>query len=326
MPLIVFADERPPLTGKALDLIAHVPRRVLDPTASEDALIDAVRDADLVVSGLRPISGAAIEAGRRLKGIVVSSVETDHVDLAAATARRIPVAHTPGVHAVSVAELAIGLTLAVVRSIPQACAAVHAGAWVDDSLRFRLQSIELSGKTMGIVGLGHVGLEVARRARVLGMRVVSSTKRPSPEREAEAGVRFVRLPELLEMADVVVLCCALTDETRGLIGAEALRRMKPSAYLVNVARGALLDEAALAEALRSGKIKGAALDVLSKEPPGDGHPLFALDNVIITCHLGGRAREAAERLCLTVAEEILRILRGEMPQNLANRELLVAAK
>ncbi len=158
------------------------------------------------------------------------------------------------------------------------------------------------------------------------MHVVSSTRRPSPEREAETGVRFVRFPELLRMSEVVVLCCAVTDETRGLIGADALRRMKPSAYLVNVAQGALVDEAALAEALRSGKLKGAALDGLSKEPPRDGHPLFALDNVIITRHLGGRAHEAAERLRLTVAEEILRILRGEMPHNLANRELLLAAE
>ena len=125
-----------------------------------------------------------------------------------------------------------------------------------------------------------------RAARALGMHVVSSTRRPSPEREAETGVRFVRFPELLRMSEVVVLCCAVTDETRGLIGADALRRMKPSAYLVNAARGALVGEAALAEALHSGKVKGDALDVLSKEAPGGGHPLFALDNVVITRRTG----------------------------------------
>ena len=323
MPKVLFVDQRPPISmsKKASKLIEDLDSFLLPDKASDDRLKELIRKADVVVSGLRPVAEETISCGKKLKGIVTSGAGYEHIDVQAASRRGVYVANTPGVNAISVAELAFGLMICLVRNIPQSCVAAREGMWKDDSIRWKLQGQELYDKVLGIIGLGNVGTKIASRAKAFGMHILSYTRCPSKERAEKYGVKFVDLSTLLKQSDIVVICCAVTPETQGLIGQKELRLMKPTAYLINVARGALVKEDALYKALKAKKIAAAALDVLQQEPPGKSNPLFELDNVIITTHLGGRCDEAAERLLCTVAEEILRIISGQEPVNLVNREV-----
>ena len=232
-----------------------------------------------------------------------------HIDLAAAEERGIVVGKASGGFCTGAGELAIGLAIAVMRQIPSTHAAVKAGTWPAPMGR------ELHGKTMGIVGLGHVGRHVAHLARAFGMRVLSWSRRPDPGAAAALGAEAVELDDLLRGSDVVSVHATLAPETRGLIDTRRLRLMKPSAYLVNTARGPIVDEAALVTALSDGWIAGAALDVFEEEPLPAGHPFTALQNVVLTPHLGWPTDKMYEQFAQAATDVLFAHMDGlEVPR------------
>jgi len=281
-----------------------------------DELLRRVAACDGLVCMLADrIDAAALDAAPRLKGIANFAVGIDNIDLAAATARGIPVTNTPGVLTDATAELAWALMLAAARRIVEGDRLVRRGAftgWAPTLLR----GMQVTGATLGIVGAGRIGTATGLRAGAFGMRVVYFNRRPSEPLDA-AGARRVELDELLRAADVVSIHLPLTDETRHLIGARELALMKPTAILVNTGRGAIVDEAALVEALRAGRIAGAGLDVYEHEPalaPG----LAELDNVVLLPHLGSATVATRDRMATMVAESLVAILDGRRPENLVN--------
>lgn len=243
--------------------------------------------------------------------IAVFGTGTDNIDLEAASRLGIVVVNAPGANARSVAEHAVALMLAVARAVPQHDRAVRAGGWT------HYEGVELEGKVFGVVGLGNIGRHTARIAAGLGMQVIAWSPTRDEGRARACGARLVELDELLRMADVVSLSLALSERTRGLIGARELALLKPTAILVNTARGALVDEAALVTALRERRIRGAGLDVFTEEPLPPGHPFTTLDNVVLTPHAGWVTREARERLLRLPVENIAAYLAGR-PQHVVN--------
>jgi D-3-phosphoglycerate dehydrogenase len=269
-------------------------------------------DAIIVRSGTQLDAGLLERAGR-LKVIGRAGVGVDNVDIGAASKRGIVVANAPESTVFSAAEHTIGLLLALARSIPQAHAALKQGSWE----RSRFGGLELAGKTLGLVGFGRIGREVARRAHALEMRVIANDPFVTSERFRELGVeRAETLEEVLREADFVSLHLTLTAETAGMIGAEELAAAKDGIRLVNTARGELVDEAALVEALRSGKVAGAALDVFAEEPYTG--PLAELDNVVLTPHLAASTEEAQDRAGVIVAEQVAAALEGRFVTNAVN--------
>jgi D-3-phosphoglycerate dehydrogenase len=274
----------------------------------------------IVIRSETVITAALIERAGRLKVIGRAGVGLDNVDVEAATRRGIVVANAPESTVVSAAEQTIGLLVALARNIPQAHAALKEGRWE----RSRWSGIELDGKVLGVVGFGRIGQQVARRAIGLGMRVVAFDPFVSEERFRELGVdRRETLDDVLGAADVVTLHSPLTDETRGLIDGDAIAKMRDGARLVNAARGPLVDEEALAEAIRSGKLAGAALDVFSEEPYRG--PLLELDEVVTTPHLAASTDEAQDRAGVIVAEQVVAALDGGLVTNAVNIPVVDAA-
>ena len=251
----------------------------------------ALAGADaLIVRSATRVTAELLEQAPRLRVVGRAGVGVDNIDLDAATRRGILVMNTPGSNAVSVAEHTLALLLALARCVPQLNAATHAGRWEKGAAA----GIELRGKTLGLIGLGRVGSEVARRARALELRVLAHDPYISESVAQEAGVELVSLPELLARSDFVSLHAALSPATEKLINATTLAQMKRGARLINTARGELVDEAELAEALRAGHLAGAALDVFAVEPPRSS-PLLSLPNVIATPHVAGSTEEAQDR-------------------------------
>jgi D-3-phosphoglycerate dehydrogenase len=267
----------------------------------------------IVIRSATKLTADLIDRGERLKVIGRAGVGVDNVDVTAATRRGIVVANAPESTVVSAAEHTIGLLLALSRNIPQAHAALRDGRWE----RSRWAGIELAGKTLGVLGFGRIGQQVARRALALEMRVVAYDPFVSRDRFRELGVeRAESVDGVLAEADVLTLHLALTDETRGLLGGDAFARMRDGVRIVNAARGELIDEAALLEALASGKVAAAALDVFSAEPYAG--PLAGLDNVIVTPHLAASTEEAQDRAGVIVAEQVAAALEGRVVSNAVN--------
>ncbi len=253
----------------------------------------------------------------RLKVVSNLAVGVDNIDLEACTRRGIAVGHTPGVLTEAVADLTMGLLLAVARGIPAAAADARAGRWGlwrPDGWLGR----EMHGATIGICGLGQIGQAVARRAAAFGLRVLYTSRRPKPEAEAAWGARRVPWTTLLRESDFLSLHCPLTAETRGLVDARALRQMKPTAYLINMARGPVVDTAALTQALQQGWIAGAALDVTDPEPLPPQHPLYRLPNCLITPHIGSATETTRRRMADLAVANLLAGLRGEPLPHCAN--------
>jgi D-3-phosphoglycerate dehydrogenase / 2-oxoglutarate reductase len=275
-------------------------------------------DAIIVRSGTQ-LTRDLLERADRLKVIGRAGIGVDNVDVEAASQRGIVVANSPQSTVVSAAEHALGLLLALSRNIPQAHAALKEGRWE----RSRFAGLELAGKTLGLVGFGRIGQQVARRAAGLEMRLVAHDPYVAPERFRALGAeRADTLAALLAEADFLSLHLTLTDETRGLIGRRELERAKSGIRIVNVARGELVDEDALADALRSGKVAGAALDVFSAEPYSG--PLLQLENVVVTPHLGASTQEAQDRAGLIVAEQVVAALEGGLVTNAVNMPAVAA--
>ncbi|MYB25029.1 MAG: hypothetical protein F4X37_08025 [Acidimicrobiia bacterium] len=269
-------------------------------------LIEAVAGAQaLIVRSATQVTGEVLEAGADLTVVGRAGVGVDNVDLAAAARLGVTVVNAPLSNVLSAAEHTVALLLAQARNIPQAHAALVAGRWE----RAQWEGVELAGKTLGVVGLGRVGRLVTERLAPFGMAIVAHDPYVSSEQVSGLPIELVSLCELLARSDFVTLHMAKTPETAGLIGAEALAVAKPGVRIVNVARGGLIDEAALAEALRSGKVAGAALDVFDGEPI-ESSPLFGLSGVVVTPHLGASTVEAQRRAGVDVAEQVNDALAG----------------
>jgi D-3-phosphoglycerate dehydrogenase len=267
----------------------------------------------IVIRSATTVDADVIERGTRLKVIARAGVGVDNVDVDAATRRGIVVANAPESTVVSAAEHTIALLLAVARNVPQAHAAVKAGTWD----RSRFGGVEVAGKALAVLGFGRIGRQVARRALALGMRVFAYDPFVAPERFRELGVEPVAtLEEAYEIADFLTLHLPLTEETRGVLDGDAFSRMRDGVRIVNAARGELMDEAALAEAIRSGKVAGAALDVFGAEPYSG--PLLELEQVIVTPHLAASTSEAQDRAGVMIAEQVTAALEGGVVETAVN--------
>jgi glyoxylate reductase len=250
-------------------------------------------------------------------------VGVDHIDLAAATARGVPVGHTPGVLTETTADLTFALLLAAARRIPEADRCVRAGDWRPERVwePDLLLGRDVHGANLGVVGLGGIGRAVARRGRGFGMRVLAWSRTRRSLGDLDGRVELVSLPELLAQADFVSVHVALAPETRGLLDAGAIGAMKPGAILVNTARGGIVDEAALAEALRTGRLAAAGLDVFECEPLERASPLLGLPNVVLTPHIGSASRATRTRMAERAAENLVAALAGRRMRACANPEV-----
>ncbi len=273
----------------------------------------------LIVRSAVQADAALLEAAPKLRLIGRAGVGVDNIDTAAATRRGIVVMNTPGANAVAVAELTLGLMIAMARAIPRANAGLHEGRWDKKTL----QGTELRGKTLGIVGCGRIGLEVARRAKAFGMKLIGYDPFIAPVIARENDVALVAIEELFGESDYLSLHVGLTPQTEGLINRSSLERMKPGVRIVNCARGELIVDEALAEALRSGHVAGAALDVFRKEPLKDS-PYFGLPNALLSPHIAGSTDEAQEAIGIQLANQVRDYLKLGVVQNAVNAASLGA--
>jgi D-3-phosphoglycerate dehydrogenase len=309
---IVVAEK---IAGAAIKVLEAIPDcTVVTPEqfALDPAL--AVADADaLIVRSAVQADAALIEAAKNIRVIGRAGVGVDNIDVDVATRRGIVVMNAPGASAISVAELTIGLMLAMARHISRADHSTRAGKWDKKSL----QGTELAGKTLGIIGLGRIGTETARRAQAFGMTIVGSDPYLSPARAKELGIELVAIDVLYAKSDYISLHLALTHQTAGMIDAEAIAKMKPGVRFVNCARGELVDEAALAAALNSGTIAAAALDVFHEEPTRNT-ALLSAPNLLATPHLGASTREGQEAVGIQIAKQVRDYLIQGIAQNAVN--------
>jgi D-3-phosphoglycerate dehydrogenase len=266
-----------------------------------DELRKVLADYDgLIVRSETKVTADLMDTAKKLRVIGRAGVGVDNIDVAAATARGIVVMNAPDGNTITTAEHTIALLVALARSVPQANSSLKSGKWE----RKNFIGTELQGKTLGIIGLGRIGRVVASRARALGMNIIAYDPFIAPEQARDQEIESGLLDEVFSRADFLTIHTPLTSETRGLVGRDAFAKMKRGARIINCARGGLVDEAALYEAIKSGKIAGAALDVFEQEPPPADHPLLSLDEVIVTPHLGASTTEAQEGVAFTVAEQM----------------------
>ncbi len=306
-----------PLAREGLELLRSRHDVVEAVGRTPEELRALVADCDaLVVRSQVKVDAALMAAGSHLAVIARAGVGVDNVDVAAATRAGITVVNAPTGNTISAAELTIGLLFGVARRLAVADASTRRGEWI----RSKLTGIELTGRTMGVVGFGKIGQAVASRARGLEMRVLASDPFLTPDNATRHGVELVELTRLLAEADVVSLHVPLTRSTRGLIGAAQLASMRKSAILLNVARGGIVDEQALADALREGRIAGAGIDVFENEPPV-GSPLLEAPNLTLTPHLGASTAEAQVRVAVEAAQAVIDVLDGRVSGAAVNAPL-----
>ncbi len=285
-------------------------------------LLEHVRGAHaLIIRSATQVSAELLEAGSDLVVVGRAGIGLDNVDVAAATRRGVMVVNAPQSNIVSAAEHTMALLLAQARNVPQAHAALTAGRWE----RARWEGVELADKTLGIVGLGRIGKLVADRARAFGMRLVAYDPFVSADRARQLGVELMGIDQLVGEADFLTVHLPKTAETTGLIGRDLLLKAKPTLRVVNVARGGIVDEQALADAIRDGVIAGAALDVFATEPTTSS-PLFALDSVVVTPHLGASTREAQDKAGDTIADMVLLALAGDFVPHAVNVDAAEASE
>lgn len=269
---------------------------------------------DAIVMGrVMGTDAAALDLTPNVRVIAHHTSGTDNIDLNAASARGIAVTNVKGVNAEQCAEFSIGMMLAITRQIRRGDIAIRAGRWAADTQG----SLDVFGATFGMIGLGKIGKAAARRAAAFGMKIICHTRTPDPDFGGELGITYMPLNDLMAQADVVSVYASLNDQTRGMIGTKEIALMQPHAFVVNIARGELIDEAALTKALVAGRIGGAALDVFEVEPMLDS-PLFALDNVILTPHQAGLTHNAKSDAALGAVQNALAVLAGKAAPNLVN--------
>jgi D-3-phosphoglycerate dehydrogenase len=306
---IVLAEKVSPAT---LAVFAAEPGwKVLTHDQLTDGLPAALADADaLVVRSAVQADDALMAHGPKLRVIGRAGVGVDNIDVAAASRRGIVVMNTPGANAVAVAELTIGLMLALARKLPAANTSMHSGKWEKKIL----QGTELRGKTLGILGLGRTGMEVAKRAKGFDLELIGSDPFVSAAAAGENGIKLVSIEEVIAASDYLTLHVGLTPQTTGIINPKTLAAMKKGVRIINCARGELVDEAALVAALKSGHVAGAALDVFTEEPPKNS-PYTELDNVILTPHIAGSTSEAQEAVGVQIATQVLEFLKSGVAKN-----------
>lgn len=310
-PVVLIAEELSPATVEALGPDFEI--RYCD-GADRASLLPAIGEADaILVRSATQVDAEAIDAAPRLKVIARAGVGLDNVDVKAATQAGVMVVNAPTSNIVSAAELAVGLLIATARNIAPANTALKAGEWK----RSRYAGTELYEKVAGIVGLGRIGALVAQRLSSFGMTVVAYDPYVPAARAAQMGVRSVSLDELLERSDFISVHLPKTPETTGLIGEQALRKVKPTVRIINAARGGIVDEHALAVALKEGRVAGAGIDVFASEPCTDS-PLFEFESVVVTPHLGASTAEAQERAGVSVARSVRLALAGELVPDAVN--------
>ena len=311
---IIVADK---ISERGIALLRETGWEIVLPAAG--ALASEIANADgLVVRSATKVTRELLERAEKLRVVGRAGVGIDNVDMDAATNRGVLVMNTPGGNAVSVAEHTFALLLALARGVPQSNAAIHAGRWEKTS-----SGMELRGKTLGLVGLGRVGSEVARRARALEMTVLAFDPYVTPAAARELEVELIPFEDLLKRSDVISLHTALSPATEKIINAAALAQMKKGARLINCARGELIDEVALAEALRSGHLAGAAVDTFAEEPPKNS-PLLGLPNLIATPHIAGSTAEAQEEVGTLIAQQVRDYLAEGLIRNAVNMPALSA--
>jgi len=315
MPRILVAD---PLAEDGVERLRQVGEVDVRTKQPEADLVAAIGDYDaLVVRSETKVTASVLEAGKRLRVVGRAGVGVDNIDVATATRLGVLVVNAPRGNIIAAAEHAVGLLMAAARMIPQADASVKRGEWT----RSKFVGTEIRGKTIGVVGLGNIGSEVAKRAQGLEMEVIAFDPAVPPERAEQFNVELVGLDELLRRADFISIHAPLVEATRGLIGEEQLKRVKSGAILVNAARGGIVDEAALHAALTDGRLQAAAMDVFQDEPPGE-NPLLALPNFVATPHIGASTREAQTSVAFDVAEEVAAVLAGDLPRYAVNAPAL----
>jgi D-3-phosphoglycerate dehydrogenase len=289
---------------------------------SSDELRENLRNVDATLLGNDICDANVLNSASRLKIVSRHGIGVDSIDLKSATENGIVVANTPRVNTIAVVEHTMALMLAILRKIPGADLSLKSKRW--EGLKFVGE--ELAGKKLGIVGLGAIGKEVAKRAKAFGIEILYTDEVRDTLLEKELGMSFLPLHSLLRVSDVISVHVPLTSDTRGLIGRSEISLMKKGAYIVNTARGGIVDTDALAEGLRSGHIAGAAVDVFDTEPPDFSSPLFNVERIIMTPHIGAYTIEAIRRMDRIAAENIVKALHAEIPEYVVNREVLSSQK
>ncbi len=303
MARILIADS---LAREGVDFLSQRHSVDVRTGLSEDELIEALAGVDaLIVRSQTQVTRRVLEAARSVRVIGRAGVGVDNIDVGAATELGVIVVNAPLANTLSTAEHTFALMLALARNLPQAYVSLKGGKWE----RSKFNGVELSGKTLGVIGLGRIGTEVAHRARAFAMRVIAYDPFVSKDRGAQLGVELMELEEVLAEADFVTLHTALHEGSRGMINAERLAKMKRGARIINAARGALIDEQALYDAVESGQIAGAAIDVFSSEP-AVGNILTTHDRIVVTPHLAASTNEAQDRAAMDVAVQIIDVLDG----------------
>ena len=311
MPKVLISD---PIGAEGIDLLTAKVDVVVKTGMSPAELIEVVGDYDaLIVRSETKVTRKVIEAGTRLRVIARAGIGVDNIDLDAATSAGIAVVNAPTGNTVSAAEHTMAMMLALSRNIPNAHQSLRMGEW----RRSAFIGTEVRDKTLGICGLGRVGGEVARRAQAFGMRLVGFDPFVAPDYARRMGVELLSLDRLLAESDFVTLHTPLTSATHQMIGRKEIANIKPGARLINVARGELVDEAALLDGLESGRLAGVAMDVFTKEPPENG-PLLGHPKVVVTPHLGASTEEAQREVSIEAAEQVLAVLNGEPARNTVN--------
>ncbi len=297
-----------PVSEEGIQLLNGIAQVDAKPNLSPEEIVEVIGgyDALLVRSGTK-VTAEVIKAGKKLKVIGRAGVGVDNIDVGKATEQGILVINAPDGNTISAAEHTMALMLSLARNIPPASSSLKAGQWQ----RNKFVGLELYKKCLGIIGLGRIGSEVAKRARAFGMKVLAYDPYISAEQAEKVGVVALGLEEILPQADFITLHIPKTSTTMHLLGAEELAKMKQGVRIINCARGGLVDEQALYEAITAGKVAGAALDVFEKEPPANDNPLLQLAQVISTPHLGASTQEAQVNVAVQVAEEITHVLKGE---------------
>jgi D-3-phosphoglycerate dehydrogenase len=305
---------------KAVEILEQAGLKVTAPgQMKREETLAAIPDADaLIIRSATKADAALINASTKLKAIARAGVGVDNVDLDAASAKKIAVMNTPAGNTVATAEFAFGLMLALARHIPQSFVSMQAGKWDRKSY----QGVELRGKTLGIIGYGRIGQALGKRAAAFDMTVLAYDPFIPADTIRKIGAEPVSLDELLAQSDFISLHSIVTDDTRGMINATNIAKMKKGVRIVNAARGALINDADLAEALKSGQVAGAALDVYNEEPPPAGHPLIGLPNVIHTPHLAASTDEAQVAVAIEAAELIVAALQKNEFKNVVNADTL----
>ena len=317
--LLVISDSLQSLPRAVAELAAsghnvtYVPDLIPFSRIAAAGLADLSGVDAIVMGRIMGIDAAALDLVPHLRVIALHTSGTDNIDLDAATARGIAVTNVKGVNAEQCAEFSIGLMLAITRQIRRGDIAIRAGRWAGDTQG----SLDVFGATFGMIGLGQIGRAAARRAAAFGMKIICHTRTPDPVIGAALNIDYLPLDTVMAQADVVSVYASLNPETRGMIGAREIALMQPHAFLVNIARGELIDEAALTAALIEGRIAGAALDVFAAEPLTDS-PLFALDNVILTPHQAGLTHNAKSGAAVGAVRNALAVLAGQVPPNPVN--------